>query len=125
MMSPMPCHHLIGTSVLGRHNLRSLRGAATFVDDVRLPGMQFLSFVRSPHPHAHIVSIVKDSAVTMKDVRCIVAASDLGLANEPLMAMVSVPQQLKQTTQRPSTARGAAYLRRIVSNSRKERGWKW
>ena len=36
---------------------RLIRGIATYVDDLRLPGMLHAAFVRSPYAHARIARI--------------------------------------------------------------------
>lgn len=46
-------------------------GAARYTTDVRLPGMLFAKFVRSPHAHARIVSIDTSQAEKMPGVRAI------------------------------------------------------
>ena len=45
-----------------------LAGAGQFTDDVSLPGQAYLSFLRSPHPHARIVSIDTAAALAMPGV---------------------------------------------------------
>jgi carbon-monoxide dehydrogenase large subunit len=45
---------LVGARVKRIEDPRLLRGGATYVDDVVLPGMCHVAFVRSPHAHARI-----------------------------------------------------------------------
>jgi len=47
----------VGASLLRREDDRHLRGRGEFVADIRLPGMQEVVFLRSPHAHARIRSI--------------------------------------------------------------------
>ena len=47
----------IGDSIPRVEDLRLLTGKGQFTDDITLPGMQYLVFVRSPHAHARIRSI--------------------------------------------------------------------
>jgi carbon-monoxide dehydrogenase large subunit len=47
----------VGKAMKRVEDPRLLRGIATYVDDLRLPGMLFAAFVRSPHAHARITRI--------------------------------------------------------------------
>jgi aerobic carbon-monoxide dehydrogenase large subunit len=47
----------VGASLLRKEDDRHLRGRGEFVADLRLPGMQEVVFLRSPHAHARIRSI--------------------------------------------------------------------
>ena len=42
---------------------RMVRGVGQFLDDVKLPGMGYAAFVRSPHAHAKITRIMTDDAL--------------------------------------------------------------
>lgn len=46
-----------GTPIKRREDPRLITGSAAFIDDIRLPGLLHMTFVRSPHAHARIVSI--------------------------------------------------------------------
>ena len=48
---------LIGRPLPRLEDDRLLTGKGRFTDDVALPGQLWCAFVRSPHPHARIVSI--------------------------------------------------------------------
>src|SRR5206468_4147519 len=54
---PMALMKLVGRPVRRVEDPRFLRGRATYVDDVRLPGTLHVAFVRSPHAHARILAI--------------------------------------------------------------------
>ena len=47
----------VGARVKRVEDPRLLTGQGTFVDDLQLPGMLHLDFVRSTHAHAHIAAI--------------------------------------------------------------------
>src|SRR5512139_2353626 len=49
----------IGASVLRKEDARFLRGSGCYVDDIALPGLQEVAFLRSPLAHARIRSIRK------------------------------------------------------------------
>jgi CO/xanthine dehydrogenase Mo-binding subunit len=57
---------------------RLLTGQALFVDDVNLPGMGHVAFVRSPFAHARIESIDIETALRMPGVFAVLKAADLG-----------------------------------------------
>jgi hypothetical protein len=48
----------VGASLLRKEDARHLRGRGQFVADVKLADMRDVAFVRSPHAHARIKSIV-------------------------------------------------------------------
>ena len=52
-------------------------GAAIYTDDIVLPGMLHAKTLRSPHPHARIVSIDTQAARRLPGVHAIVTGSDL------------------------------------------------
>jgi carbon-monoxide dehydrogenase large subunit len=54
-----------------------LRGRATYVDDVILPGMCHVAFVRSPYAHAHIRSVDVSRAVAYPGVAAVYTLKDL------------------------------------------------
>ncbi|WP_431276661.1 xanthine dehydrogenase family protein molybdopterin-binding subunit [Variovorax ureilyticus] len=57
-----------------------LAGAGRYTDDVSVPGQVWLSFVRSPYPHARLVSIDRDSAAAMPGVLGVFTGADLEAA---------------------------------------------
>ena len=56
---------------------RFVQGRGHYVDDIRLPGMLFGDFVRSPHGHARIKSINCDAARALPGVAAVLTAADL------------------------------------------------
>src|ERR1700721_3037996 len=54
----------IGASVVRKEDRRFITGKGRYVDDIKILGMTFAHFVRSPHAHAKVKSI--DSAAAMK-----------------------------------------------------------
>lgn len=57
-----------------------LAGAGRYTDDVALPGQAWLSFVRSPYPHAKLVSVDTASATGMPGVLGVYSGADLAQA---------------------------------------------
>jgi len=66
----------IGKSEPRRDLPEKLTGEAKYVADVQLPGMLFGKILRSPHPHARILSINVDAARNLPGVRAVVTPFD-------------------------------------------------
>ena len=73
----MTNHPYIGQSILRTEDDRLLRGSGTFVADIELPGMAYVSIVRSPHAHANIINIDATHALAMPGVIGVLTADDL------------------------------------------------
>ena len=56
---------------------RFTQGKGNYVDDIKLPGMLFGDFVRSPYGHARIKSINKDAALAVPGVVRVMTGQDL------------------------------------------------
>lgn len=68
----------IGRSPPRNEDARLLTGRATFVDDVRLPGMLHAAFLRSDHAHARVRRIDPTRARAREGVVAVYTAADLG-----------------------------------------------
>ena len=47
----------LGRALPRREDARILRGEARYVDDIELPGLAHMAFVRSPHAHARVGAV--------------------------------------------------------------------
>src|SRR5213594_439771 len=56
-MATVAADRLFGKSIKRREDPRFITGRGQYVDDVKLPGMTYAAFVRSPHAHARIKNI--------------------------------------------------------------------
>jgi carbon-monoxide dehydrogenase large subunit len=56
---------------------RLVRGEGLFVDDVKLPGMLYASFLRSPHAHARLRSIEVEAARHLPGVVAVLTGEDI------------------------------------------------
>lgn len=56
---------------------RMVRGVGQFLDDVKLPGMGYAAFVRSPHAHAKITRIMTDDALQIPGAIAVLTPEDL------------------------------------------------
>ena len=64
MASPAASTTGIGARIPRRELKRLLAGHGRYIDDIRLSRMLHAYFVRSPHPHAKLVSIDVQKAIT-------------------------------------------------------------
>ena len=67
----------IGRSLPRREDRRFLTGQGQYLDDIAIAGALHVAFVRSPHAHAHIVSIGTDVAAAMPGVVKVVTGRDV------------------------------------------------
>jgi carbon-monoxide dehydrogenase large subunit len=75
---------LIGARVKRKEDPRLITGAGTYVGDLKLPGMHYVAFVRSPYPHARIRSIDTAAARRRPGVLAVVTGQDLPPLCEPM-----------------------------------------
>src|SRR4029450_10432943 len=68
-MATVAPDRLFGKSIKRREDPRFITGRGNYVDDVRLPGMTYAAFVRSPHAHARVRRI--DMAAAAKHPRVV------------------------------------------------------
>ena len=67
----------LGSSRKRVEDARFTQGKGNFVDDIKLPGMLFGDFVRSPYGHARVKAIHKDAALAVPGVVAVLTAEDL------------------------------------------------
>src|SRR5262245_18831235 len=68
---------LFGKSIKRREDPRFITGRGQYVDDVKLPGMTYAAFVRSPHAHARIRSIDVSTARALHGVVAVFTGKDM------------------------------------------------
>ena len=66
----------IGQPNKRKEDFRLVTGRGSFSDDFSLSGQLYAVMVRSPYPHARIVSIKKDSVMAMDGVRLVITGAD-------------------------------------------------
>ncbi len=69
---------VLGERIPRNEDARLLTGRALFVDDLDLPGMAHVAFVRSPHAHARLRGIDVSRALSREGVFAVYTALDLG-----------------------------------------------
>src|SRR5262249_50546982 len=72
----------VGRSLERVEDPQLLRGRCRFLDDVRLPGMLHVAFVRSAFGHARLLRVDADAARDLPGVALVVTGADLGDAPE-------------------------------------------
>ncbi|MBP7331938.1 MAG: carbon monoxide dehydrogenase, partial [Firmicutes bacterium] len=64
-------YKVIGQSVRRLDAVEKATGTAGFTSDMKLPGMLYGKVLRSPHPHARIVSIDTSEAEKLPGVKAV------------------------------------------------------
>jgi CO/xanthine dehydrogenase Mo-binding subunit len=67
---------VVGKDVPRTDALSKVTGAAQYVADLHLPGLLQAAVLRSPHPHARIVSIDISAAVAMRGVKAVITGAN-------------------------------------------------
>ena len=82
-------YKVVGTRPVRHDGYEKVTGQAKYGADVHMPGMMHGMIVRSPHPHARIVSIDTSRAESHPDVRAVMTSADLPEPNESVRAFSS------------------------------------
>jgi len=61
----------VGKNIRRSDAVEKVTGKATFTSDLNLPGMLHAKVLRSPHPHARIVSIDTSEAEKLPGVKAV------------------------------------------------------
>ena len=105
----------IGKSV-PRPNARKLvEGRGQFVDDIVLPRMVHVAFVRSPHAHARILSVDGDEALRVPGVLRMFTGKDLAAHCDPWVAVLAHLKGMKSAPQRPLPLDRATWVGEAVA----------
>ena len=75
--------------MLRKEDQRFIRGQGTYVDDVQLPGMLYGAVLRSPHPHARILSVDTVAAEGHPKVKAVITGETLAGMNLAWMPTLS------------------------------------
>ena len=75
--------------MLRKEDQRFVRGQGTYVDDVHLPGMLYGAVLRSPHPHARILSVDTVAAEAHPKVKAVITGETLAERNLAWMPTLS------------------------------------
>ena len=92
---------MFGRSIKRLEDPRFITGRGTYTDDVKLPGMTYAVFVRSPLAHARIRSIDSNKARAMKGVRAVFTGQELADGGVNGIPTGWLLPELKTTDHRP------------------------
>jgi aerobic carbon-monoxide dehydrogenase large subunit len=76
-MATVASDRLFGKSIKRREDPRFITGRGQYVDDLKLPGMTYAAFVRSPHAHAKIRKIDTAAATRHPGVVAVFTGKDM------------------------------------------------
>jgi carbon-monoxide dehydrogenase large subunit len=97
---------LIGASILRVEDPVLVTGRGCYTDDVQIPGMLYMAVLRSPYPHAKIISINTAAAKAMAGVEAVLTGDDiperLNIPSPVMIAGQKIPPH-------PVLARGAVH----------------
>lgn len=82
---------VVGSPVKTKEGLRHVRGRGRFVDDVVLPRMAYVSFLRSPYPHALIKSFDVSRAAKAEGVLGVFTGADIASVTKPFPQLTVPP----------------------------------
>ena len=80
----------VGRPLKRTEDPKLIRGYGQYVEDIALPGLAHLAFLRSPHAHARVTALSTDAAQRAPGVVRVVTARDLGPLG-PLPFMATLP----------------------------------
>jgi carbon-monoxide dehydrogenase large subunit len=75
---------LMGAEVKRKEDPRLVTGSSAYVGDITVPGMQYVAFVRSPHPHAKVGKIDAARAMARPGVSRVVTGQDIKAYCQPI-----------------------------------------
>ncbi len=95
-----PVIHGMGHAIKRKEDPRFIQGHGNYVDDIKLPGMLHLAFVRSPYGHAKIKSINAEKALAHPGVLAVITGKDLEAAGLAWMPTLMNDKQMVLPTEK-------------------------
>jgi 2-furoyl-CoA dehydrogenase large subunit len=84
----------VGLSLERQEDAALLRGAGRYADDLGCrPGTLHAAILRSPHPHARIVSIDPSAALALRGVHAVLTGEDVTRWSQPFVVGVKQPME--------------------------------
>ncbi|MBX9588950.1 MAG: xanthine dehydrogenase family protein molybdopterin-binding subunit [Hyphomonadaceae bacterium] len=105
----------IGKSVPRPNAKKLVEGRGQYVDDVVLPRMVHVAFVRSPHAHARIANIDAAAALKLPGVLRVFTGQDLAEHCEPWVAVLAHLKGMKSAPQHPLPPERATWVGEAVA----------
>lgn len=104
-----------GAPVKRNIDSRLLTGKGSFTDDIQLPGVLHVAFVRSPFARAHIRSIDTSEAKKAEGVVAVYTCDDIGHLDMDLPLLIPHPSMKNARTQRPLARDDVYYVGQTVA----------
>ncbi len=82
---------IFGSAIKRREDPRLITGAATYTDDIKLPGLTYAAILRSPYAHARITSIDVSAARRAPGVVAVYTGADIKDRVVPVPCAWNVP----------------------------------
>ncbi len=76
-VTPITTPKMLGQPIKRGEDPKLVAGAGAYVEDISLPGMVYLVFVRSPYAHARVRSVDTAAARSLPGVHAVITSSDL------------------------------------------------
>jgi carbon-monoxide dehydrogenase large subunit len=105
----------IGKSLPRPNTKKLVEGRGQYVDDIVLPRMVHVAYVRSPHAHAKILSIDAAEAVAIPGVVRVLTGKDLEAHCQPWVAVLAHLKGMKSAPQRPIPIERATWVGEAVA----------
>lgn len=105
----------IGRSVPRPNVAKLVEGRGQYVDDIVLPRMAHVAFVRSPHAHARILKIDAQAAQAMPGVLRVFAGGELAKHCDPWVAVLAHLKGMKSAPQLPLPLETATWMGEAVA----------
>jgi carbon-monoxide dehydrogenase large subunit len=87
MSAEAPSANGIGARIPRRELARLLSGRGRYIDDIKLPRMLHACFLRSPHPHASLISLDTEAAKCAPGVAAVLTAAEINPKCEPFVGV--------------------------------------
>ena len=91
----------VGRSVTRPNARRLTQGRGQYVDDIVLPRMLHVAYVRSPHAHARIVKIAAKKALAMPGVVRVVIGAEIAMVCKPYVGVLTHLAGMRSPPQYP------------------------
>jgi carbon-monoxide dehydrogenase large subunit len=105
----------IGKSVPRPNAAKLVEGRGQYVDDLLLPRLLHVAFVRSPHAHAKIGNLDASAALRLPGVRRLFTGSELAQHCEPWVAVLAHLKGMKSAPQLPLPLERATWVGEAVA----------
>jgi 2-furoyl-CoA dehydrogenase large subunit len=85
----------VGVPLARTEDARLTTGRGRYLDDVTRPGLLHAAMLRSPHPHARILSVDASEAVRMPGVLGVLTGAEAAATSQPIRPLIPTPVPLR------------------------------